>query len=108
MTAWKSQQPEPARFPSYRVVDEAGNLVATVPIMADNKALERLAIITAAPEMLQVLREAEQFAGLPHMEDDALQMCIDRGLDHEKGLGKGKAAFTLRVRAIIRKAEGKS
>lgn len=65
-------------------------------------------LVAAAPEMLEALRMAEQFAGLPHMDDAALQMCIDRGLDHEKGLGKGKAAFTLSLRAIIRKAEGKS
>ena len=53
---WKARQPEPARFPSYLVVDDEEKLVALVPIMADNKPTEALALITAAPEMLQTLK----------------------------------------------------
>ena len=92
MTTWKSQQPEPARFPSYRVVDEAGNLVATVPIMADNKALERLALITAAPEMLVALREAEH---LKQHSGEGLETMLENWL-------------TIFAAPAIAKAEGKS
>jgi len=104
MTVWKSQQPEPARFPSYRVVDEAGNLVATVPIMADNKALERLALITAAPAMLSMLKWLEEITDVPERNcschiSPPCSDCVEYGAIREA---------MENTRTLIAKAEGRA
>jgi hypothetical protein len=54
---WTTQKPEPDRFPHYVVRDENGDLVAHVPIMAHGKTDKHLALIAAAPDLLEALKE---------------------------------------------------
>lgn len=49
--------PLPARHPAYRIVSEAGEVLATVPITASGNSHKLALAMAAAPEMLKLLQE---------------------------------------------------
>jgi len=89
-TGLRVKSPVPSRYPAYRIVSEADELLATVPISASGDSGKLAHAMAAAPEMLDALK------GLTHGLPELLKSI---GYTDEENL-IGKAL------AVIAKAEG--
>lgn len=58
------KSPKPARFPAYTIENEAGEVLATVPITASGGSYKLALAMAAAPDLATVL-----LASLPFVED---------------------------------------
>lgn len=78
---WHVVSTKPARFPEYRIIDNAGQYVAAVSIHSHNRATDDARLIAAAPDMLAALKALRD--GIDALPDGASVKELREYLQHD-------------------------